>query len=148
MEADGNTRRLIAASDIRLLRRMLRDVRHRNHSPLRTLLHWHYVRAGELFSIMPLSGLADYTVNTGFVFELALLRPFFCGKRSLMPQPEDFAPYAGFLDARIRYHRISRILDSVEGVSEEQLTGYDLIPGDAVLREFMGGSTIAIPHNN
>jgi uridine kinase len=147
-ESDGNTHRLIGASDIRLLRRMLRDVRHRNHSPLRTLLHWHYVRTGELFSIMPLSGLADYTVNTGFVFELAILKAFFYGKRSHMPQPEDFAPYGGFLDARIRYHRISQLLDSVDGVPEELLTGYDMIPGDAVLREFIGGSTIAIPHNN
>jgi hypothetical protein len=28
------------------------------------------------------------------------------------------------------------------------LANYDIIPGDAVLREFIGGSTISIPHND
>ena len=58
---------------------MLRDVQHRNHSPLLTILHWHYVRSGELFSIIPLSGLADHVVNGGFPFDLPALKPFFCG---------------------------------------------------------------------
>jgi hypothetical protein len=35
----------------------------------------------------------------------------------------------------------------VAGLDPAQLTGYDLIPGDAVIREFIGGSTIKIPHN-
>jgi uridine kinase len=147
LEGDGSTGRLVRMPDVRLLRRMLRDARHRNHSPLRTILHWHYVRAGELFSILPLSGLADCTIDTGFAFELAALKAFFGKKTNHMPQPEDFAQYSGFLDAQIRYHRISQLLDSVEGVTEEALTGYDLIPGDAVLREFIGGSTVSIPHN-
>jgi hypothetical protein len=29
----------------------------------------------------------------------------------------------------------------------EQVKGYDIIPGDAVIREFIGGGTIKIPHN-
>jgi len=148
LEGDGSTQRLIKASDIRLLRRMLRDVRHRNHSPLRTVLHWHYVRAGELFSILPLSGLADYTIDTGFAFELPVLKAFFGPKSNYMPHPNDFAVYGGFLDAQIRYHRIRRLLDSVEGLPDELVAGYDLIPGDAVPREFIGGSTVSIPHNN
>jgi uridine kinase len=59
-EGDGGTRRLTKFTDVRLIRRMLRDVQHRNHSPLLTILHWHYVRSGELFSIIPLRGLADH----------------------------------------------------------------------------------------
>jgi hypothetical protein len=35
----------------------------------------------------------------------------------------------------------------VEGFTEKQVSTYDLIPGDAVIREFIGGSTIKIPHN-
>ena len=65
----------------------------------------------------------------------------------LLPRPEDLQDYAGFLDARIRYERVKRLLDSVEGLTREQVSGYDLIPGDAVIREFIGGSTIQIPHN-
>ena len=53
--------------------------------------------------------------------------------------------YRGFLDAQIRHRRIQTLLESVTGVPQDQLPG--LIPGDAVIREFIGGSTIPIPHN-
>ncbi|MGN6555864.1 MAG: hypothetical protein ACTHLW_19325 [Verrucomicrobiota bacterium] len=146
-EGDGSTNRLTHFTDLRLMRRMLRDARHRNHSPLRTILHWHYVRAGELFSIIPLRGLADHIVNGGFPFDLAVLQPFFTGVGGILPRPEDFESYAGFLDAQIRYEHIRRLLESVEGLRREDLSGYEIIPGDAVIREFIGGSTIRIPHN-
>ncbi len=146
-EGDGATQRLTRFTDVRLIRRMLRDAHHRNHSPLLTILHWHYVRSGELFSIIPLRGLADHVVNGGFPFDLPVLRPFFCGLDGLLPQPEDFQSYTGFLDARIRYERVKHLLDSVEGLDKAQLTGHEIIPGDAVVREFIGGSTIQIPHN-
>jgi len=126
---------------------MLRDAQHRNHSPLLTILHWHYVRAGELFSIIHLSGLADHVVNGGFPFDLPVLKPFFCGTDGYLPRPEDLEAYPGFLDARIRLGRVKHLLESVEGLSKEQLRTCDIIPGDAVIREFIGGSTIKIPHN-
>ena len=146
-EGDGQSKRLTKFTDIRLLRRMLRDAHHRNHSPLLTVLHWHYVRAGELFSIIPLRGLADHVVNGGFPFDLPALRPFFSGPKSLLPVAEDFVPYSGFLDARIRFQRVKELLDSVAGLDLSQVQSADIIPGDAVVREFIGGSTIKIPHN-
>ncbi|MGO8930454.1 MAG: ATP cone domain-containing protein [Limisphaerales bacterium] len=146
-EHDGGNQRRTQFTDVRLLRRMLRDARHRNHSPLLTILHWHYVRSGELFSIIPLSGAADHVVNGGFPFDLPALKPFFCGPEGCLPRAEDFQSYAGFLDARIRFDRLKHLLDSVEGLSREQLQTCDIIPGDAVIREFIGGSTIKIPHN-
>ena len=146
-EGDGSTKRLTQFTDARLIRRMLRDAKHRNHSPLATILHWHYVRYGELFSIIPLMGLADHTVNGGTPFDLAALKPFFLGEGGLLPRPEDFSPYAGFLDARIRYDRVKALLESVESFSTAQVADTSFIPGDAVIREFVGGSTIKIPHN-
>ena len=146
-EGDGSTNRLTQFTDVRLIRRMLRDARHRNHRPLLTLLHWHYVRAGELFSIIPLMGTADHVVNGGFPFDLPVLKPFFAGEGGLLPPPEDLQAYRGFLDAQIRYDRVRALLESVEGFTKEQMNGYDLIPGDAVIREFIGGGTIKIPHN-
>ncbi|MDW8345113.1 MAG: hypothetical protein RMM51_11585, partial [Verrucomicrobiae bacterium] len=133
-EGTGQPPRLTRFTDVRLLRRMLRDVRHRNHSPLSTLLHWHYVRAGELFSIIPLMGLADHVVNGGLPFDLPALKPFFVGEGGIWPSPQAVAEYPGFLDARIRYDRVSRLLDSVEGLTPEQIEKW--IPGDAVIREF------------
>ena len=146
-EGDGSTNKLTQFTDLRLIRRMLRDAQHRNHSPLRTLLHWHYVRAGELSSIIPLSGLADHVVNGGVPFDLPALRPFFLGPGGRLPRREDLQPFPGFLDARIRYERVRALLESVEGLSAEQAMDYDIIPGDAVVREFIGGGTLQIPHN-
>jgi uridine kinase len=146
-EGDGSTKKLTQFTDARLVRRMLRDVKHRNHSPLATILHWHYVRYGELFSIIPLMGLADHVVNGGTPFDLPALKPFFLGEGNYLPKPEDFAQYAGFLDARIRYDRVKNLLESVEGFSQAQVADTNFIPGDAVIREFVGGSTVQIPHN-
>ena len=141
-EGDGSTKRLTQFTDARLIRRMLRDAKHRNHSPLATILHWHYVRYGELFSIIPLMGLGDHIINGGTPFDLAALKPFFIGEGGLLPQPEEFAPFAGFLDARIRYDRVKALLESVEGFTLAQVADTNFIPGDAVIREFVGGSTI------
>ena len=146
-EGDGSSKRLTKFTDVRLIRRMLRDAHHRNHSPLLTILHWHYVRAGELFSIIPLSGLADHVINGGFPFDLPVLRPFFMGQDALLPRPEDFYSYGGFLDAGIRYERVKGLLQSIVGLEKAQVSSYDIIPGDAVVREFIGGGTIRIPHN-
>jgi uridine kinase len=146
-EGDGSSKRLTKFTDVRLIRRMLRDAQHRNHSPLLTILHWHYVRAGELFSIIPLSGMADHVINGGFPFDLPALHPFFNGSGGLLPRAEEFASYSGFLDARIRFERVKTLLESVAGLDKPAVTGYDVIPGDAVIREFIGGGTIKIPHN-
>ena len=145
LEGDGTSRRLTKFPDIRLIRRMLRDVQHRNHSALSTLLHWHYVRWGELFSIIPLMGQADHVVNAGLPFDLPILKPFFAGPGGHWPTPDAVNQYRGFLDAQIRYRRIATLFESVAGVTPDQLAS--LIPGDAVIREFIGGSTIQIPHN-
>jgi len=146
-EADGSAKKLTRFTDLRLIRRMLRDSRHRNHSPLRTILHWHYVRAGELFSIIPLSGSADFVINGGFPFDFPALKPFFAGLGGLLPKPDDFESYSGFLDALIRYEHIKRVMESIEGLTIEQAADPSIIPGDAVIREFIGGSTVRIPHN-
>ena len=146
-EGDGSTQRLVPFTDVRMLRRMLRDARHRNHSPLRTILHWHYVRSGELFSIVPLRGLADVIIDGGFPFELPALKPYFSQDDGMLPRATDFEDYTGFVDARIRFNRIQSILGTVEGMSLESTRDTNLIPGDAVLREFIGSSTIKIPHN-
>ena len=52
------------------------------------------------------------------------------------------------LHARLGHEdRVKALLESVAGFTREQLKAFDLLPGDAVIREFIGGSTIPIPHN-
>ena len=146
-EGDGTSGRLTRFEDVRLLRRTLRDAKHRNHPPLSTLLHWHYVRSGELFSIIPLKGLADHVLNGGMPFDLPALKPFLAGEEALWPQPSDLDQYASFIDARIRYERIAALLRSIAGLTRQEADDLSLIPGDAVAREFIGKSTVKIPHN-
>lgn len=140
-------RHLTRFEDVRLLRRMLRDVKYRNHQPLSTILHWHYVREGELFSIIPLKGLADHVLNGGMPFDLPALKPFFSAEQLIWPAQSDLDQYSSFLDAQIRYQRIERLFSAVEGFSLAQVNDCGFIPGDALLREFIGGSTVEIPHN-
>jgi uridine kinase len=146
-EGDGSNGQLTHFTDVRLLRRMLRDSHHRNNNALGTILHWHYVRQGELFSIIPLMGLADQVINGGFPFDLPALKPFFSGEKGILPTPEAFADHAGLLDARIRYERVKALIESVAGFTQAQVADTGFIPGDAIIREFIGGGTIRIPHN-
>jgi uridine kinase len=147
-QGDLADRRLTRFEDIRLLRRTLRDSKHRNHPPLATLLHWHYVRAGEMFSIIPLKGMADCVVNGGMPFDVPILKPFFSGPDGIWPKEEALTQYPSYLDARIRHGRVQSLLDSVVGVTEADVADTSFLPGDAVVREFVGGSTIRIPHND
>ncbi len=147
-QGDLSDRRLTRYEDIRLLRRTLRDSKHRNHPPLATLLHWHYVRAGELFSIIPLKGMADCVVNGGMPFDLPILKPFFSGDDGLWPRQDDLTQYPSYLDARIRQRRVQTLLHSVVGVTPREVADPHFLPGDAVVREFVGGSTLQIPHND
>jgi uridine kinase len=148
MEGDGATERMTRFTDVRLLRRVIRDARHRDKSPLSTLLHWHYVRAGELFSIIPLMGRADSVINGGLPFDLPVLKPYLMGADALWPASATMEAYGGFLDARIRHQRVTELLGSIEGITREQTADTRLIPGDAVIREFIGGGTLRVPHND
>ena len=69
-----NTGRYTRWTDIRLLRRMIRDAKFRAYSPERTLLHWHYVRRSELKHIIPYQSSADYQVNGALAYELPFLK--------------------------------------------------------------------------
>jgi uridine kinase len=124
-------------TDIRLIRRMLRDSVHRAYKPEQTLLHWHYVRSSEKRTILPYSNTADYIVNTSMAYELPLYRP------KLLP---DFAEWVNKYkddplraDAFERAQRVTKVLEAIEPVLDDSP-----VPGESVLREFIGGSTIDI----
>jgi len=141
-EGLGTTMGAVRFTDIRMLRRMVRDHRHRNHSPLLTLIHWDKVRRSELANIIPLWGRADALVNGGLPFDLPVLKPFV---DPLFPSPKDLARFPGHLDAHLRLERVRRLLDSIASLPQHEI---DAIPGDATIREFIGGSTLKIPHND
>jgi hypothetical protein len=86
-------------------------------------------------------------VNGGFPFELPALLPWLDGPDGLLPRKEELQSSGGFLDARIRFERVRRLVGTVDLLSREEMMRPGLIPGDALIREFIGGSTLNIPHN-
>ncbi|MDP2036035.1 MAG: ATP cone domain-containing protein [Ignavibacteria bacterium] len=124
-------------TDLRLIRRMLRDSVHRAYNPEQTLLHWHYVRSSEKRTILPYSNTADYIVNTSMPFEVPIYRP-----KLLQLFKEWEKKYQGDPlreDAYVRASRVRKMLDAIEPMEDESA-----IPGDSVLREFIGGSTMNV----
>jgi uridine kinase len=129
----GNDGRYVRWTDVRLLRRMIRDSKHRGYSPERTLLHWHYVRRSELKHIIPFQGTADFVVNSSLAYELPFLR------RHL---GDVFGPFLEqhrgddqHLDGVMRAERIHRLLESLSPVTDDSI-----VPPTSLLREFIGGS--------
>ncbi len=121
------------STDLRMLRRMLRDRIHRNHDPRMTLGHWHFVRKGELRDMVPYSRTVDIVINGGLGFELPVL------KACMGPDFPDPKPFLdqGRLDAYTRGERVKRLLDSL--VAQPDIST-KVIPEDCHLREFIGGS--------
>lgn len=120
-------------TDIRLMRRMLRDAEHRNWPMEHTLTHWHYVRASELRNIIPHIHTADYIVNTGMSYELPLYRGKMLDKFIEWEIKYEADPVRH--DAFERANRVRRVLEQITGVEDDSA-----VPADSVVREFIGGS--------
>jgi uridine kinase len=122
-------------TDLRLIRRMLRDASHRAYKPQMTLEHWHYVRSSELRHIIPYATTADFIINSAMPYELPLYRT-----RLLADFDRWRQEYAGDPlreDARIRAERVYRMLEAITPVADDSP-----VPSDSVLREFIGGSSL------
>ena len=120
-------------TDIRLMRRMLRDSVHRAYDPLQTLEHWHYVRASELRHIIPHANRADFIINSAMPYELSLYKPKLYAK--FKEWEEKFASDPLKKDAYIRASRVARFMESVIPIEDDSP-----VPLESVLREFIGGS--------
>lgn len=124
-------------TDVRLLRRMVRDSNFRNHNPSLTLGHWHYVRRSEMKHIIPYLHTVDLTINGSLCYELPLL------KRHVWPYFEElvegYRAQPERQDAIIRSQRILKLLEEVEAISPEDEAK---IAEDSLVREFIGGSSI------
>ena len=124
-------------TDIRLLRRMVRDHHYRAYSPEKTILHWHYVRRSELKHIIPHQSMADFQVNTALAYELPFLKNHLF--KYLPAFLDKWRDNAKRLDGYIRARRIHDLLESIEDVADESM-----VPPTSLLREFIGGSAYEV----
>ena len=120
----------IRTTDVRLLRRIVRDHQFRGTAPEETLTMWPSVRKGEEKWIFPYQENADSMFNTALHYELPVLKS---SVYSLLLEIPPDSPH--YLPAR----RLIKTLNYLPDVDPEIL---DEIPPLSLLREFIGGCTL------
>ena len=135
LQMKGPDGKYIRWTDLRMIRRMLRDAVYRAYKPQQTLEHWHYVRSSELHNIIPYIGTADYIINSSMPYEIPLYRSRLLDLFQKWETLYKNNPLRK--DAYIRASRVVKFLKSVEPVQDDSP-----VPSDSVLREFIGGSSI------
>jgi len=118
----------IHTSDIRMLRRMIRDNQFRSNSPEDTITTWPLVRHGEDRYIFPLQEHADIIFNTALSYELSVLRSV------AEPVLESIPMSSPAYTEALRLLTLLRYFLPVD-------TRY--VPSNSILREFIGNSSFA-----
>lgn len=118
----------IPTTDLRLIRRIVRDYNFRGYSAETTIINWNSVRRGEEKNIFPYQEEADVIFNSACLYELAVL------KKYVTPLLESIKDNSR---AYIESNRLLKFLQyfvALEDTSD--------IPSTSILREFIGGSKI------
>ncbi|MDB6353368.1 nucleoside kinase [Trichococcus sp. K1Tr] len=115
----------VPTSEIRLLRRLVRDDKYRGVTPENTIHQWDSVRRGEYQNIFKFQEEADVMFNSSMLYEMNALRPF--AETALQKIPAD-SPY---YDTR---ERLMNLLSFFEPLDVSK------VPFNSILREFIGGS--------
>lgn len=115
----------ISISDIRLIRRMVRDHQYRNTDCEKTLATWQSVRNGEFRWIYPFQNNADFVFNSELSYELCVMQ------KHAIPLLEAVSSSSpNFITA----NRLLKFLKYFKPISDKW------IPCNSILREFIGGS--------
>ncbi len=119
----------VHSTDGRLIRRLVRDAKHRGTTAGETLARWESVRKGEEKNIFPYQETADVVFNSAQVYELSILKlyaePLLFGVDSQCPE------YA-------EANRLLKFLDYFLPLLPEY------IPSNSILQEFIGNSIFHI----
>jgi uridine kinase len=134
LQMKTNEGKYVRWTDIRLMRRMLRDAAQRAYGFEKTLTHWHYVRSSEMRNIIPYCDSADFLINTSMPYELSLYQPKLASHFGGWVEQYKDDPLRQ--DAFRRAERIHGLLQTVTPCPDDSL-----VPKDSVIREFIGGLT-------
>ncbi len=125
LNVDNHNR--IPTTDVRLLRRLVRDYETRGATMERTLSMWDSVRAGEERWIFPYQEDADAIFNSTLVYELAVL------KTHVYPLLRVVPPSSPCYDDVLSIIKFLNYIADVDVENE--------IPPTSIMREFIGGNT-------
>jgi uridine kinase len=115
----------VNVSDLRLLRRIVRDRHARGATAALTIHRWPRVREGERRHIFPHLGAADALFDSSLVYEPSVIKVY--AERYLLEVPEDDPAF-------VTAHRLRRLVDRFVAIYP------DHVPPTSILREFIGGS--------
>lgn len=115
----------IMSTDLRLLRRIVRDARTRNTSPSRTFSLWSNVRKGEFKWIYPWQKEADYVFNTSLTYEIMIMKKYALPALLSIKSTDEYY---------IQANRLIKFLKYVKDVDDKY------VPCNSILREFIGDS--------
>lgn len=115
----------ISTTDLRLMRRIVRDNRTRAIDVGKTISYWNMVRNGEEKYIYPYINNIDTVLNTSLVYEVGVLKVFV---EPLLYSVKSNSP---------AYNEARRLIHSLQ---EFFPIPSDYVPEDSVLREFIGKS--------
>ena len=119
----------ISTSDLRLIRRLIRDIHLRKIDPKDTLLRWHSVRNGEEKSIFPYQERADIFFNSALIYEFSVIKDKAIAKLFTIADDEEVGMTA---------RRLIKILNFFLGVDSIA------IPAHSIIREFLGNSILEV----
>lgn len=118
----------IPTTDLRLIRRIVRDNQFRGHDAKRTILTWESVRRGEKKNIFPYQEEADMIFNSSCVYELAILKAY------VKPLLEDIERDSEAYTEANRLLKFLQYFVTLNDISD--------LPPTSILKEFIGGSKI------
>jgi uridine kinase len=115
----------VSATDVRLLRRIVRDRHARGIRAAETILRWPSVQRGEMAGIFPFQGEADAVFDSSLIYEPAVLKVY--AERYLLEVPPEHPAYPTAV-------RLRNLVDLFVSIYP------DHVPPTSILREFVGGS--------
>ncbi|WP_277958111.1 cyclic nucleotide-binding domain-containing protein [Anaeromyxobacter oryzisoli] len=115
----------VSATDLRLLRRIVRDRHQRGYSAADNIVRWPSVQAGEREHIFPFQHEADAVFDSSLIYEPAVLKVY--AERYLLEVPPT---HPAFPTA----HRLRYLVDRFVSIYP------DHVPPTSLIREFIGGS--------
>ena len=118
----------ISTSDVRKIRRMVRDNAHRGWDVIATLASWEKIRTGEYENILPYKDNADAVFDSYLIYELAALKPLAIPLLEAIPLGNEYYPEA---------QRLIDLLSHVDGLEDTHC-----LASDSIIREFIGGSIV------
>ena len=119
----------ISTSDLRLIRRIIRDNKTRGHNAVKTIKGWDNVRIGEENNIFPFQENADVMFNSSLIYELSILKSYV--EPLLFDIQDD-------LKEKITANRLLEFLSYFLPVHS------DAIPKYSIIREFIGDSVLDV----